>query len=130
MSVILCAVPRGKRESPGSAWVMDQGYFSHELISDFSFMKQLQNFRLSATGAEAQGEVRSIIPQCTWAQIFQYVCINFIGQVPYTALDVAALDFCWHAETTDDLYMKKDKHLLLLLCELRHWYRSSPTRTH
>lgn len=93
-------------------------------------MKQLQNFRLSAAGVEAQGEVRGIIPQCTLAQIFQYVCINFIGQVPYAALDAAALGFCWHAETTDDLCMKKDKHLLLFLCELRHWYRSTPTRTH
>lgn len=81
-------------------------------------MKQLQNYRPRAAGMEAQEEVRGIIPQCTWAQIFQYVCINFISQVPYMALDVAALCFCWHAEITDDLYMKKDKHLLLLLCEL------------
>lgn len=93
-------------------------------------MKQPQNFRLSAAGVEAQEEVGGIIPQCTWAQIFQAVCINFISQVPYTPLDVTALGFCWHAETTDDLYMKKDKYLLLLLCELRHWYRSTPTRTH
>lgn len=47
-------------------------------------MKQLQNFRLSAAGVEAQEEVGGIIPQCTWAQIFQDVCINFISQVPYT----------------------------------------------
>lgn len=30
------------------------------------------------------------------------------------ALDVATLHFYWHAEATNDLLMKTDKHLLLL----------------
>lgn len=62
---------------------------------------------------EGQGEERGIVYQCILAKIFQYDCDNFIGQVPYMALDVAALHFFWHAETTNDLCMKTDKHLLL-----------------
>jgi len=66
-----------------------------------------------------------------FTKIFQYVCSNLIDQVPYMALDVAALHFYWHAQTTDDLCIcKTDKHLLLLLCELRHWYSSALSGTH
>lgn len=67
-------------------------------------MKQLQNFRLSAAGVEAQGEVRGIILQCTSAQIFQYVAIS----------SAKSLTWLWMLQlwvfATDDLYMKKDKH--------------------
>lgn len=75
------------------------------------------------------GELRGIIHPCISARILQYICNNFISQIPYRSLDVAALPFYWHAETTDDLCMKRDKHFLLL-CELQHWYSSVPFRTH
>lgn len=68
------------------------------------FHEAAPEFRLSAAGVKAQGEVRGIILQCTWAQIFQYVAIS----------SAKSLTWLWMLQlwvfATDDLYMKKDKH--------------------
>lgn len=62
--------------------------------------------------------MRSIIFNHILAKIFLSFYNSFIASVPCMALDVSALCFYWHTETTDDLCIKTDKHFFLLLVEL------------
>lgn len=66
---------------------------------------------------QSAGELRGIIHQCISARISQYICDNFIGQVPYMALDLTALPFYWRAETADDVCMKQ---INIFFCSVRY----------